>query len=80
MTKTVPAAEFAENWATLIDGIAENGDEVLLEKDGRVIAKVVPMQREVTLESMRGRLTIVGDIVEPLDEPWEANRLVATIR
>ena len=30
-------------------------------------------KREVTLESMRGRLKVIGDIVEPLDEPWEAN-------
>jgi antitoxin (DNA-binding transcriptional repressor) of toxin-antitoxin stability system len=47
---------------------AENGDEVLVEKGGRVVARLVTNgKREVTLESMRGRLKVVGDIVEPLE-------------
>jgi antitoxin (DNA-binding transcriptional repressor) of toxin-antitoxin stability system len=73
VTKTVPAAEVAQNFDALLDAVAEHGDEVLVEKDGRVVARLGPFRREVTLESMRGRLTIVGDIVAPLDQPWEAN-------
>jgi len=74
MTKTLPATEVAKNFDALLDGVAENGDEVLVEKDGRVVARLVTNgTHEVTLESMRGRLKILGDIVEPLDEPWEAN-------
>lgn len=67
MTKTLPAAEVAKNFDALLDGVAENGDEVLVEKGGRVVARLVNGKRQVTLESMRGRLKVVGDIVEPLE-------------
>lgn len=74
MTKTLSAAEVAQNFEAVLNSVAEHGDEVLVEKGGRVVARLVPNgAREVTLESMRGRLKIIGDIVEPLDEPWEAN-------
>ena len=74
MTKTLSAAEVVQSFDALLNDVAENGDEVLVEKDGRIVARLVPSgSDEVTLESMRGRLQILGDIVEPLDEPWEAN-------
>ena len=74
MAKTLSAAEVVQSFDALLNDVAENGDEVLVEKDGRIVARLVPSgSDEVTLESMRGRLQILGDIVEPLDEPWEAN-------
>ncbi len=75
MTKTVPADEVAQNFDALLDGVAENGDEVLVEKEGRVVARLVPNEKRErrTLEQLRGSVTILGDIVEPLDEPTETN-------
>jgi len=75
MTKSVPAAEFEENVHALIDDVVEHGDEVLLMKDGRPVAKVVPVsrieQRQRYLESMRGTASIIGDIVSPLEDEWD---------
>jgi len=80
MTKTLPASEVTQNFDALLNAVAENGDEVLVEKDGRVVARLVADgKREVTLESMRGRLKILGDIIAPLDEPWEANESFSTL-
>lgn len=74
MTKTLSAAEVVQSFDALLDDVAEHGDEVLVEKNGRIVARLVPGEGdEVTLASMRGRLRILGDIVEPLEEPWEAN-------
>jgi len=74
MTKILSATEVAQSFDALLDDVAKNGDEVLVERNGRVVARLVPGGSEdITLESMRGRLQILGDIVEPLDEPWEAN-------
>jgi len=74
MTKILSATEVAQSFDALLDDVAKNGDEVLVERNGRVVARLVPSGSEdITLESMRGRLQILGDIVEPLDEPWEAN-------
>jgi antitoxin (DNA-binding transcriptional repressor) of toxin-antitoxin stability system len=71
MTRTVPLAEFEENCAEIVETVEKNRDKVLVEKNGRVVAELVPHLR--TLEEMRGSVTILGDIVAPLDEPWEAN-------
>jgi len=30
----------------LLKGVIENGDEILIEKDGRVVAKLVPVGRK----------------------------------
>ena len=66
MMRTVPLAEFEENCAELVDAVEKNRDKVLVERDGRVVAELVPHLR--TLEEMRGSVTILGDVVEPLDE------------
>ena len=75
MTKTLPVAEVAQNFEAVLDSAAENGDEVLVEKEGRVVARLVPTPKSGgrTLEQMRGSVTILGDIVAPLDEPWDAD-------
>jgi len=74
MTKTLLASEVAQNFDAVLDSVAENGDEVLVEKGGRVVARLVPTPKREgrTLEQMRGSVTILGDIVEPL-EPAETN-------
>jgi prevent-host-death family protein len=77
MTKSVPEAEFEANCHTLIDEVVTNGDEVLVTKDGKPVAKLVPFESASglrTLEQLRGSVTILGDIVAPLDEPWDAER------
>jgi len=75
MTKTVPADEVAQNFDALLDGVAENGDEVLVEKEGRVVARLVPNEKRErrTLEQMRGSVTILGGRVDPNNKPTETN-------
>jgi len=75
MTKTLPAAEVAQNFEAVLDSVAENGDEVLVEKGGRVVARLVPTEKREhrTLEQMRGSVTILGDIVGPVDDATETN-------
>ncbi len=46
MTKRVPVAEFVRDCRILLKGVIENGDEILIEKDGRVVAKLVPVGRK----------------------------------
>ncbi|HEV2721973.1 MAG TPA: hypothetical protein VG323_18275 [Thermoanaerobaculia bacterium] len=67
MTKVLSAAEVAQNFQAVLNGIAESSDEVLVEQGGQVVARLVPYGSadEITLESMRGRLEIVGDHTLP---------------
>jgi antitoxin (DNA-binding transcriptional repressor) of toxin-antitoxin stability system len=71
MTKKVPAADFGQNWAALIDAVANDGDEVLVEKDGRVVAKLVSTRDQ---GPMYGTILYMGDVISPVTDPedWDA--------
>jgi prevent-host-death family protein len=52
------------------------GEEVLVTSRGKVIARLVPPldtrgEAKARLEELRRRCKI-GDVVSPLEEPWEA--------
>lgn len=72
MSKTISITELGENFAALVDEAAERHEEVVVTKDGAAVAKVVPIEqaRNDRRGPMYGTVTILGDIVEPL-EPWE---------
>ncbi len=76
MSKTVPTTEFEANCLALLDEVAEKQEEVVVTKDGKPLAKVVPASFRATrsLESLRGSGRIVGDILAPLDDEWNATR------
>lgn len=65
MTKRVAAAEFEQNCATFLEAV-ENGDEVFVEKDGKVIAKLVKSRDP---GPMHGTVHYEGDIVSPVFDP-----------
>jgi antitoxin (DNA-binding transcriptional repressor) of toxin-antitoxin stability system len=75
MTKTISAEQFEQNVRTFLDAV-QQGDEVIIERDGRSVARMVPTQRRPrrSLEEMRGSVKILGDIVGPVNDPedWEA--------
>jgi antitoxin (DNA-binding transcriptional repressor) of toxin-antitoxin stability system len=73
--KRMPESEFAEKCIALIAEVAAGGDEVLVTREGTVVAKLVrfdPTTDLLTLEQLRGSVEILGDIVAPIDEEWDA--------
>ena len=46
MKKTVTSAEVVENWETLVNDIAHDGDEVVITVDGVPILKLVAFEAE----------------------------------
>jgi prevent-host-death family protein len=73
MSKTVAAEEFEAHSLELLEEVAEKQEEVVVLKDGRPIGKLVPMRGAPrrSLESLRGSVQILGDIVEPFDDEWD---------
>ena len=67
--RTVKASEFKAKCLKLMDEVADSGEEVVITKNGRPVARLVPYRRKP--ESLfgidTGRIEILGDIVEPLD-------------
>ena len=71
MSKTVAAAEFQAHPLELLEEVAANQEEVVILKDGKPLARVVPIEpgRLMTLEEFRLKypVKILGEIVEPID-------------
>lgn len=76
MAKTVTAPDFEAHCLALIDEVAEKHEEVTIVKDGKPLAKVVPVtgSRMRTLEELRRSGKILGDIVEPIDVEWDVEK------
>ena len=81
-SRTIKASEFKAKCLKLMDEVAETGEEVIITKNGKPVAKLTPYGRREELtareetESMygkdRGKIQILGDIVSPMPPEWFA--------
>lgn len=79
MKKTVTSAEVVENWQTLVNDIAHDGDEVVVTLDGIPILKLVAFEAKKRNRPsadpngngpMAGSVLHQGDLVSPIE--WDA--------
>ncbi|MCP5113273.1 MAG: type II toxin-antitoxin system Phd/YefM family antitoxin [bacterium] len=59
-----------------MDEVRDRRKEIIITKRGKPVAKLVPLDNEEVPEifgRMKGTVTILGDIVGPTGEEWEAN-------
>ena len=72
--RTIKASEFKAKCLKLMDEVAANGEEIVITKKGKPVAKLTPfLERPKTLFGIdKGRLQILGDIISPIDVEWEA--------
>lgn len=74
----IAAGEFRAHCLELIDRVHSTHEEILITKRGVIMAKLVaagkPVKRPL-FGAMKGSVTILGDLVQPIDEPWQAERL-----
>ena len=73
-SRTISAGDFKARCLAIMDEVRDRGGEYVITKRGTPVAKIVPIseERRPLLGSMKGRVKTLGDIVGPLDEPWEA--------
>jgi prevent-host-death family protein len=74
MAATIPAGEFKAKCLKLLDKVAEDRQPLVVTKHGKPVAKVIPMPLKPgnIVGSMKGSVTILGDIISPLDVEWDA--------
>jgi prevent-host-death family protein len=87
MSKTVAAEEFEAHPGELLREAREKQEELVVMEDGKPLATVIPAKwpvdisveleppagrRNRTLEELRGSVITLGDIVEPLEDEWDA--------
>jgi prevent-host-death family protein len=74
--RAVTASEFKARCLQLMDEVNDTGEEIVITKRGRPVSRLVPYrERPKTLLGLyAGEMKILGDIIEPIDVEWEANR------
>ena len=74
--KAVTAAEFQAQCSQLIKEVVETGSPVVIVDNGHPVAQLGPVvNQELTLMGAhKGKIRIIGDILEPVGDEWEAER------
>lgn len=72
--KTIRASDFKARCLALMDEVGRTGETWVVTKNGRPVAELRPYQgaRAASPFGLHPTLRIVGDVVAPLDEPWNA--------
>jgi prevent-host-death family protein len=71
-SRTVSASQFKARCLAMLDEVAVTGEEIVVTKRGRAVARVAPVTEP---ESLRGSVTFNvsdEDLVESLDIAWDA--------
>ena len=73
-SRRISAGDFKARCLALMDEVHDRGGEYLITKRGVPVARLVAVRHEPRplFGSMKGTVTVLGDIVSPLDEAWEA--------
>ncbi len=74
VVRTIKASEFKAKCLRLMDDLADSGGEIVITKNGRPVSRLLPYRErpQSLFGTYRGRLEILGDIIEPIDVEWEA--------
>ncbi|MCY3506943.1 MAG: type II toxin-antitoxin system prevent-host-death family antitoxin [Chloroflexi bacterium] len=73
-TRTMNASDFRAKCLALLDEVAESGEEIVITKRGKPVAKLAPYEdRPATLFGRdRDGIVMYDDLIEPVDVEWEA--------
>jgi prevent-host-death family protein len=72
--KTINASDFEAKCSQLMSEVAETGDVIIITRNGQPVAQLGPaIVRATTLSGLhKGKIDIIGDIVAPTGERWDA--------
>lgn len=73
----IAATAFKARCLSLMDRVARTREEVVITKHGKPVARLVPAREApeaAIFGCLAGSVVKMGDIVSPLDEPWDAER------
>lgn len=74
--KSATAAEFQTHCFQLIKEVAETGAPLVILDNGQPVAQLGPVtdHAPTLVGAHKGKIQILGDILAPLDDEWEAGR------
>jgi len=67
MVKKIPAGSFKVHCLAVMDEVQAKRETVVITKRGKPVAKLVPVEEQTDdlFGFLRGKVTIVGDVVSP---------------
>jgi prevent-host-death family protein len=74
MSRIIKASEFEAKCLALLDEVERTGDHLIITKDGKPVAEVVPHKppKRSPFGVWKDKVIIKGDIISPIDVEWEA--------
>lgn len=70
--REIPAGEFKARCLALLDEVRETGQEIVVTKRGKPVAKLVPPDGAAPA-SLEGSILWQGDLISPIEVRWEAD-------
>lgn len=76
MIRTIPAGEFKAKCLALLDEVAETGEEIIVTKRGKPVARLVPPTVDDPRKKLAGSILWQADdiVTYSTEEDWEALR------
>lgn len=68
--KSIPATQFKAECLALLDRVARTGEELVVTKRGKPVARLVPV-RKASRRSLHKSVKVLEDIVGPVIGDWE---------
>ena len=75
MTEYVKAGRFKAECLKIMDRVKRTRRKVVITKRNKPVAQLVPVEQESPeiFGKMKGTIHFKEDIIEPIDEVWDAN-------
>jgi len=73
---TIPVTRFKRDCLLLIRSMGARGRPLTITKNGRPVAVLSPWKprsKKSSMGMLAGTILVEGDIVSPIDEPWEVD-------
>ncbi len=76
MAEYIQAGKFKARCLKLMDRVHRTKRRIIITKRNKPIAQLVPVEEESgsLFGKMKGTIQVVGDIISPIDEVWDATR------
>lgn len=75
MKTKIAAGEFKAKCLGLLDEVERNRKEIIITKRGRAVARLLPADEAPprVFGRMKGSVEILGDLIAPVGERWDAD-------
>ncbi len=70
--RTIPAGKFKAECLALLDEVAASGEEIIVTKRGKPVARLLPLEPPPSLEGSVTFLVSDEEFMAPIDAEWDA--------